>query len=72
MLAFDIKSSKAFGFGHLSRSIKLSESFSKKNIIFLINNNKYSIEILKKKKINFSIFSGNIKKKISFLKKKKY
>ena len=70
MLAFDIKSSKAFGFGHLSRSIKLSESFSKKNIIFLINNNKYSIEILKKKKINFSIFSGNIKKKISFLKKK--
>ena len=65
MLAFDIKSPKAFGFGHLSRSIKLSESFSKKNIIFLINNNKYSIEILKKK-INFSIFSGNIKKRYLF------
>lgn len=71
MLAFNIKSSKAFGFGHLSRSIKLSESFNKKKIIFLINKDKHSIKILKKEKLNFSIFRGSLKKKITFLKKNK-
>ena len=58
-IIFLVKAGRIFriSYGHLFRSIQIYEKLKKKEVIFLINKDKKSEEILKSKKINFKTIS---------------
>jgi len=70
VIVFAIKSSHKRGMGHLYRSIRISKSLKFKKIIFLINNHKKSLQILKDNKIFFKVINYNKKDWIDEIQKK--